>query len=284
MNGALCIDPISAASPDMSESEMQALKDSIATIGQQVPIIVWRDRVIDGRKRLAACAALAIQPKITTISDDSSPADYANALNLIRTHYTPSQRAMFADSVANATKSDGPAGRWANSPIYRATDTSPDTPVVTKEQAAKMFGINSTTVKQARRVRRDAEPEVVAAVEAGHLTLHSAEKISREVPRDRQASVVEQIKSETKGKRNTPSKIINAAAPGKRRSQRRDLTAVRNRSLQTINACCTALGQFMDDPFGEESDFSGWSEWVTESLAILNKFNRRMEKARERSA
>lgn len=275
--GSFPIDAISAASPDMNDTDMQALKDSIAKIGQQVPILIYQGRVIDGRKRLAACEALGISPIMTMLADDAAPGEYALALNILRTHYTASQRAAFAERIVNATRADGAR-------IRDGVSGCNSTQVVSRRQAAEMFGVAKHSVARARRIKKAAAPEVMDAVERGHLTLHAAEQIATQVPHEDQPRVVEEVIREAKGKRNTPSKIINAAAPGKRLPPRRDVTVVRERSLQTIHACCTALDQFMDAPFSPESDFAGWQDWLREITGILTKFTRRMEKSRERSA
>lgn len=269
------VDDISAGSPDMSEAEMDALKQSIASIGQQVPILVWRGRVVDGRKRLAACEALKIKPRVTVLADSESPSDHAMALNLLRTHYTPSQRAAFAERMAGHLKRGG-----------RPKTESPNLGIreLSMRETARAFDVQPSQIDRARRVRRVGAPEVIGAVESGRLTLHAAEQIATKVPHADQPRVVEEVVREAKGKRNTPSKIINAAAPGKRLPPRRDVTLVRERSLRTIHSCCVALDQFMDTHFSEESDFAGWREWISQSLAILNKFNRRLEKSCERRA
>lgn len=262
----------------MNDDEMTALRESIAAIGQQVPIIVWRGDVIDGRKRLAACEALGREPIVTTIADDASPQEYATALNILRTHYTTGQRAAFAERIATATKADG--RRIADA----ASGNSHMLPVGQRE-AARAFAVEPSAVSMARKIRRNAAPEVIGAVEAGRLTLHAAEQITTKVPHERQAQVVEQVIREAKGKRNTPSKIINAAAPGKKRPPRRDITVVRQRSLQTIHACCSALDQFMDEPIAPESDVDGWLEWLRDIRRTVTTITRHLENCpRERSA
>ena len=94
----IAVDPISAASPDMSPAEFAALTASIKTQGQLVPIVVHDGRVIDGRKRLAACKALGIEPTVIEFVN-TDPTVIATDLNLRRTHYTASQRAMFVGKI-----------------------------------------------------------------------------------------------------------------------------------------------------------------------------------------
>jgi hypothetical protein len=77
-------------------------------------------------------------------------------LNILRTHYTPTQRALAAARRATATHKD--AG------LLRHPDTVNLLHVgKTVGQAAKEAGVSSSAVTQAKRVLKSAEPEVVAA-------------------------------------------------------------------------------------------------------------------------
>ena len=49
----------------------------------------------------------------------------------------------------------------------------------TAVQAAARLGVGTTAVAVAKALRRAAAPEVVEAVERGHLTLHAAGQVDR---------------------------------------------------------------------------------------------------------
>lgn len=93
--------------------------------------------------------------------------------NLLRTHYTPSQRAAYAARIANM-KVGGAAAQSGN------RGNSPYSPV-SLAAAAEKLSVDRSQVVQAKRVAREAEPEVIAAVERGHLTLHAAKAITKNV-------------------------------------------------------------------------------------------------------
>jgi ParB-like chromosome segregation protein Spo0J len=268
---------ISADSPDMSDSERTALRDSIAAIGQQVPILIWRGDVIDGRKRLAACQSLGIDPITHTVPDESDPATFAHALNILRTHYTPGQRSMYAERLATATKADGPRRRWVVEGGIQPSTT-------TTTEAATRLGVTKSQVVAARRIRRTAAPEVTQAVERGALTLHAAQAIATKVPHAEQAEAVERVVAAKKGKRNTTAKILNVAAPGLKRTNRRDVDRVRERALSTMHECAAGLDQFMEHGFGPEADIEQWSKWAAEIITTLRTFTKRLEATHERTA
>lgn len=237
------IGPISAASPDMSDSEMTALRESIAKIGQQVPVLVWRGQVIDGRKRMAACAELGITPLMTHLAEDATPGDYATALNLLRTHYTTSQRAVFAERIATADKST--AVKTWRAKERGATGNSQFPPTI--EEAAKAFGVEQSTVSAARRVRRTASPEIMKAVETGKLTLHAAEKIARTVPEAEQASVLEKVTEARGGRgRNSPiSKVLDQ--DGRRdRAHPKPVNEQFARSVQMLTIAAEVITQHVE--------------------------------------
>lgn len=89
--------------PPLSDEERAALKDNIATHGQQVPIL--RDEhgnVIDGHNREQICLELGLEPKYETrygLTDDEKW-ELAESLNAVRRQLTPDQkRAMIVTEL-----------------------------------------------------------------------------------------------------------------------------------------------------------------------------------------
>lgn len=80
-----------------------------------------------------------------------------NGNSLTSTHYTKSQRAMFAARRANATKAT--AGRMSH-----GSKTKFGVAETTIDEAAREAGVAASAVVEAKRIRREAAPEVVRAV------------------------------------------------------------------------------------------------------------------------
>ena len=197
------VSKISAQSPDMSDAEFAEFVADIQKNGQLVPIWIRDDEIVDGRKRFAACKQLGIKPKIINLGAQQNADDVARALNVLRTHYTPSQRAMYAASRVTATRAHGPGFRDRNWVI-----NDPDAPV-SSAQVAKEVGVGKGYVKKARRLMREAAPEVIDAVKTGALTLHAAGEIADAVPRSEQPAIVERVVEASKDKaRKTPTATI----------------------------------------------------------------------------
>lgn len=208
------IAPVSAASPDMPSDQYVELREDIRLHGQLVPI--WRcgAEIIDGRKRFRACGELGIEAKFVDLSSDQDPEAVSRSLNILRTHYTPSQRAMYAAKRATATKAEG--GRRKHG------STSPNLVMQkTASEAARESGVAESAVIQAKAIRRAAAPEVVAAVEAGKLTLHAAEQIVKHAPATEQAAATAKVIEASKGKaRQTPVSALGRSLGIKRSPKR----------------------------------------------------------------
>jgi ParB-like chromosome segregation protein Spo0J len=132
---------VSARSPDMSTREFDEFVDDIRTNGQLVPIWKLGDEVIDGRKRLAACERLGITPMFVNMDPSQDRERVARALNILRTHYSQTQRAIFAAGRATAKE-----GRPEKLP--KLGEFQP----VTVRQAADEAGVAASSVSRARQI------------------------------------------------------------------------------------------------------------------------------------
>src|SRR3990167_10011377 len=104
MSVQLKVSEVSAASPDMKDTQFNALVEDIRQHGQLVPIWKSGDEIIDGRKRARACSLLGIPLKTVDVSDGRDPQSLSYSLNILRTHYTIGQRAAFASTRATLNK------------------------------------------------------------------------------------------------------------------------------------------------------------------------------------
>lgn len=258
---ALTVSEISARSPEMDTTEFAALVEDIRVNGQLVPIWVVGEEVIDGRKRLAACKQLGIEPIVANVRPDQDPESLSRSLNEIRTHYTPSQRAMLAERRANATRLDGPMRA-----ICQLTDR-----VVTVREAADAAGVAATQVNRARKIRRSAAPEVVAAVEAGKLTLHAASQIAKQ-PREKQPEATALVMASSKGKRrNTPASVLSGTKP----IHRRQPTRASDEQIETAIGSLEFHAQHIERCIGDVTEFRDWAKRLrvvrTELSRLISK-------------
>jgi N6-adenosine-specific RNA methylase IME4 len=78
--------------PMFDKQRMDELIEDIRVKGQQVPIVLYRGAVLDGRNRLAACKALGIEPKTKEITGDIDPWSHVWSLNGSRRDLVDEQR------------------------------------------------------------------------------------------------------------------------------------------------------------------------------------------------
>lgn len=155
--------PAAAIYPPCTEDELAALVESIATSGQQEPIVLCRvgdvEMILDGRSRQMALqqleeAGTPILRQYTMYTGDD-PLGYVLAKHT-RRNLTKSQAACVALNIEERWRSDG---RTA--------------PGRMREDAARLAGVSRRMVDQAAKIAAQSEA-VYEAVESGALTLGKA--------------------------------------------------------------------------------------------------------------
>lgn len=165
--------------------DMQALQDSIQANGLLQPIGVDKDRrLVFGGRRLAACKALGLVTIEAKVVDcDALIAE--NDENEVRKAFTVSERVAIAAAVAERLgKRQGERTDLATSGNISGSDKGE-----TRDLAAAKAGLGSgKTLEAAQAVVANGVPELVAAMDAGKVTIHSAKEIAS-MPTEEQLSV-----------------------------------------------------------------------------------------------
>jgi len=145
-------------------------------------IVIWDGAILDGRNRYRAALAAGV----LVDEDDKDRGRYftrfvpevdGDALkfvisrNLMRRHLDESQRAMVAARLSTMRQGE-------------RTDLAPSAnlPKVPQPEAAKTLSISERALRHARRVQDHGAPELVRAVDQGHLAVSVAERASRLAP------------------------------------------------------------------------------------------------------
>ena len=92
---------LAAAFPRLEGEAYSLLKNSIAADGQQVPILMYGNILLDGRNRFNVCFELGIPARAVQWNGTGTPEELIIALNLHRRHLTASQRAALAVAAAS---------------------------------------------------------------------------------------------------------------------------------------------------------------------------------------
>jgi DNA modification methylase len=178
--------------PLPNKDETSPLATSIETTGQIDPIVLYEDRILEGReryrmKRHSGEAVWAIRFDDTpqgqaaaaqgTGALDKAAYDYAFAKNLARRHYTPGQLSLMAAKRANMRQGE-------------RTDLEPSDslPKVSQQQAAKDHGVHVRSVGRAEYVLEQGTPEEIQMIVDG-VPLEPVESLIRGREKKREAEL-----------------------------------------------------------------------------------------------
>jgi ParB/Sulfiredoxin domain len=168
--------------PRLTPTQQAELTADIQANGQQVPIVVIKNQIIDGRHRYQACRELGIKPKVIDATGD--PFLLVQSLNLRRRHLTAEQIAAFHKRIQR----EHPA---LDKKLKAIEDAARDRQLGALKQGTKIpgrvpgsptgktgrtaaliaaeIGSTATAVKRVAQVEREA-PEALPAIEAGKVT------------------------------------------------------------------------------------------------------------------
>lgn len=183
--------PLANIFPLMTGGEYVALKSDIRQHGLREAIWMLDGQILDGRNRFKACQEVGITPTLREYQGDN-PAAFVVSLNLQRRHLSESQRAMVAAKLANM-----PLG----GAIYRSANLQTDAGI-SQSEAASLLNVSPRSVATAKKVEELAEPDLIAAVDSGQVSV-SAAALASALPRDEQQAILVEI--EQGGK---PSDVI----------------------------------------------------------------------------
>ena len=117
---------VSYTEPNMSENDYQALKANILAVGQNIPIIIFKEKVIDGRHRQKACIELNMSAKI---------------IRLKKNYTTPQLREIVRSIHMGRNKT--PIQLQIQAYKYKRTVAN-----VTWEKASEKYGVKTVTIKK----------------------------------------------------------------------------------------------------------------------------------------
>jgi N6-adenosine-specific RNA methylase IME4 len=161
--------------PPMSDDEFEQLKADIKQNGQKMPILVYRNKIVDGRERLRACRELGIDPRFDDVGKLEVPTQaFIVSQNLHRRHLSDSQRALIAGELSNTKKG-------ANQHTAEA---------VSQKQAAQACNVSIDSVQRAKAVLNCETPGLAQVVRDGDLDVSTAALLSQ-IPTDELDKLVE---------------------------------------------------------------------------------------------
>src|SRR5947209_8470887 len=158
--------PLAAIFPKMEAKDLASLVDDVREKGLREPIVLYQDKVLDGRNRLRACLEAGVQPRFEIYAGDD-PVGYVVSLNLRRRHLDSSQRAMVAARLATLKLGDNQHKKEG------ARIQAPS-----QKQAAAMLNVSRDSVQKGRMVIERGAGGLQHAVDAGRVSVSAAAKIA----------------------------------------------------------------------------------------------------------
>jgi hypothetical protein len=129
---------------------LRSLAEDIKKNGLEEPIVLFEDKILDGRNRHKACNLAGVDPNFTEFTGDD-PVKFVISHNLHRRHLSESQRAIVADllSKESAWGGDHKSDQSRNSHFD----------LLSQQESADLMHVNRELVIQARAVREAAESD-----------------------------------------------------------------------------------------------------------------------------
>jgi N6-adenosine-specific RNA methylase IME4 len=166
--------PLANVFPLLDGEEFAALAADIAEYGVRESVVLFEDKILDGRNRARAAQAAGVDCPLTTYDGDD-PAAFVVSLNLHRRHLNESQRALAAAKLVS----------WARGGNQH-TSGSANLPT---HKAAEMLKVSERSVTTARVVRDKGASELQAKVEQGRVSVSAAADVAT-LPKQEQSDIV----------------------------------------------------------------------------------------------
>jgi hypothetical protein len=181
--------PIANIFPMMEPQPFEQFQADIKARGLEETVIwLYEGKIIDGRNRHKACEALGVSYE-TQEYKGNDPIGFVLSRNLHRRQLNESQRAMIGARIAtlhqgapvgNTHKSEAATSvttgkhkviKETNLSISQTKESShQNSGDVKQEEAADWLNVSTMTIKHAKKVQTEADPQVIAAVEHGEFS------------------------------------------------------------------------------------------------------------------
>jgi hypothetical protein len=217
----LPIHPYAEIFPPMAFPDFDRLCGDIQENGLQEDIVVHEGKILDGRNRYLACLARGVTARLRPYAGEcGSPLAFVVARNLHRRHLTESQRALVAARLKPLFEEEARQRQVATQIRRRDVPVAQNFAPPEKhgekgrsaEKAADLMKVSRGSVQFADKVQKQGIEPLVAAVEAGKVSVSAAARIAA-LPAEKQQAAVAAIEGGLKTKQALAQLGGAAAAP-----------------------------------------------------------------------
>ncbi len=166
--------------PLLEDEELDGLRESIKQHGQQEPIVVFDDKILDGRNRYRAILTIPeIEPwyQEARLAPGGSPTDYVITRNLHRRHLDTGQRAMIAGRVIDSYEAEAKE-RKKRKPADSVRENLPEQKGRARDKAGAAVGVSGKSVDHAAKVLEFGSKRLQRAVDKGDISVSKAAKLA----------------------------------------------------------------------------------------------------------
>lgn len=161
----------------LTPEEHDALERSLLAEGCRDALVLWGEVLVDGHNRYGICTQHGIP--FNTVQNNLFKSQDDVHLWMIEQHLGRRSVSDFQRGVLALRKKAILAARTL-APASEAPTAQPGTPEpkVARDAVAKEARISSSTVTQIEKIQKSAAPELVAAVKAGTISIHTAATVA----------------------------------------------------------------------------------------------------------
>jgi len=228
--------------PEMTEAEYAGLRDDIRGHGIREPLWVTGDKILDGRHRWKVARELGIA-SVPVREYGGDPVALVASLNVHRRHLSVQQRAMFAAHLANLPRGNPEPTGNNQYQVNPSADgiTSRTRPAPTAKEAADLMNVSTGSVERARRVLKQAIPEVKEAVLNSTIGVWRGKELS-DLPPDEQREELARIRSTGTMSLNRVKAEKRKAPPATAAEKHRQRSAETRQAIRALNKSLDILG------------------------------------------
>jgi ParB-like chromosome segregation protein Spo0J len=239
--------------PLVSDDDIKHLKESIRALGLQHPIVLYEDKILDGRCRYKACIQLMQDGKFKFEDghfvrySGADPLEFVMSMYVDSRQQNESQRALIAAVLVDSKVG---INRWHKHLTIKHDD------------AARMAKVSVAQIKVAIEVLARGHPDLVKAVRDGSKRLGYANNLigpaSKPVSKEDQKKELDKPPAPRSSKSGTATKKVSAA----------NLKVV---EFDEFKVRWRNLDEMQQRAFVEafKDDISGYLDYINQQLALL---------------
>jgi len=176
--------------PMMQPDELSDLVDDIKQNGLIEPIVLYEEKILDGRNRYLACGEAGVKPHYEYYKGNE-PVGYVISKNVQRRHLNGSQKAMIALEVKDIFEREAKKRQGTRTDLNIPELIPESDKGEARDKAGKAVGVSGRYVSDAEKIKREA-PEYVEPIMRGEMTITEAKTVIKKQKRENE--IQEQIK------------------------------------------------------------------------------------------